>query len=209
MSRPSDSALECPYCIQDTFVAPSEVLLFSHIRLVHSLDPNFNIQCSLEGCSRTFNHFRTYQNHLLTHRTASNKEQEQDSLDMGTEDPNVSFEHDHSGIFLNTDLQSYAAKWILKTSETRSLTRAATLGIVEDVSDLIDVVSQSLKSQIRQILNSSGVDQEITSMVEDVFSCSATKPFGGLTSFHQQLQYYRNHFNLIVCSDYYYYGVNS
>jgi len=30
------------------------------------------------------------------------------------------------------DFKEYAAKWILKISETRSLTRAATLGIVQD-----------------------------------------------------------------------------
>ena len=58
----------CPYCVKDDFTAPSEVLLLTNIRVVHSLDPNFTIQCSVNGCNRTFKNFRTYQNHRLTHR---------------------------------------------------------------------------------------------------------------------------------------------
>lgn len=46
----------------------------------------------------------------------------------------------------------FAAKWILKTGETRSLTRKATLGIVEDVSDLVDFVTHSLKQQTQNAL---------------------------------------------------------
>ena len=42
-----------------------------------------------------------------------------------------------------TDMQSYAAKWILKTRETQSLTRSATQGVVEDVQDLISFVTQT------------------------------------------------------------------
>lgn len=34
------------------------------------------------------------------------------------------------------DLKKYAAKWILKTSETRNLTRQATIDIIEDTSFL-------------------------------------------------------------------------
>ena len=36
------------------------------------------------------------------------------------------------------DVKSFIAKWLLKTSETRSLTRTASTGIVEDVGALID-----------------------------------------------------------------------
>ena len=49
-------------------------------------------------------------------------------------------------------LKAFGAKWILRTSETRYLTRKATVGMVEDVSDLIEVVSQSLHDQIHAVL---------------------------------------------------------
>ena len=47
-------AFPCPYCATEEFAAPSEKLLLNHIRLVHSHDPDFSIQCSHPGCSRTF-----------------------------------------------------------------------------------------------------------------------------------------------------------
>ena len=43
----------------------------------------------------------------------------------------------------SSEIQSYAAKWILKTSEMKSLTRTATLGAVEDMSDLGSVTKRS------------------------------------------------------------------
>ena len=52
-------ALICPYCVGDEFTSPSEALLLSHVRLVHSMDPNFRIQCSVDSCSRTFNNSKT------------------------------------------------------------------------------------------------------------------------------------------------------
>ena len=47
------------------------------------------------------------------------------------------FEHNSPDVHSISDFKEYAGKWILKT---RSLTRAATLGIVQDVSYLIDDV---------------------------------------------------------------------
>ncbi len=75
---------------------------------VHSLDPSFNIQCSCRS-------------HLLTHNR-------DESSFLISEESNH-----HIDWWLQSSLphprKSYCAKWILKTSETRSLTRRATLGI--------------------------------------------------------------------------------
>lgn len=168
---------------------------------MHSLDPNFSIQCSLDGCSRTFKNFRTYQNHRLTHRPRALDEPPATEIyeDLGENDPHP-FETDSTCPYIPSDseMQSYAAKGILKTSEMRSLTRTATLGVVEDVSDLVEFVGQSLKDQVCHELTSTGVDSTIVSRVDEIFKGFIVKPFEGLTSFHQQLQYYRRHFNLIV-----------
>ena len=63
----------CPYCNEEEFSAPNEILLMGHIRGVHSLYPNFSLQCSKDGCERTFRNFRTYQNHLLSHKKKKRK----------------------------------------------------------------------------------------------------------------------------------------
>lgn len=188
----------CPYCTNAPFSAPSEVLLSTHVRLVHSSDPNFSIQCS---CWRTFSNFRTYQNHRRSHST-----------NMPTSIWNLQSFHTPD-VELNvaqplsvspvgppspTDITAFSAKWILKTCETRCLTRKATVGIVQDVSDLLFSVSQSLQDQVHAILSSNNVEPMIISEVKDVLDGHATSPFEGLTTFHQQLQYYRDHFGLIV-----------
>lgn len=200
----------CPYCTED-FIAPSEVLLLTHIRLVHSLDPNFSIQCNKDGCSRTFTNFRTYQNHCLKHDPNLLSNVRGDGCELDSE-PMASSNSGHdvttaavhapslasSQLPTTAEMQTFAAKWILKTSETRSLTRTATLGIVEDVSDLVDFVAHNLKQQTQSALAAKGVDKSTISTLDEVFSSCVTKPFEGLTSFHQQLQYYRSHFNFIV-----------
>ena len=180
--------MHCPYCVEDDFTAPSEALLLTHIRLVHSLDPNFSVQCSFDGCSRTFKNFRTYQNHRLTHRPraldvppATEIPEDLGEIPFPPETASASY----PCIPSNSEMQSYAAKWILKTSEMRSLTRTATLGVVEDVSDLVEFVSQSLKDQVCHELISTGVDSMIISKVEEIFKGFIVKLFEGLTSFHQ------------------------
>lgn len=177
-------------------MAPSEVLLLNHIRLVHSCDPNFSIQCSFPGCSRTFKNFRTYQNHRCYHR----HQHVEECSTYGSDD----FESEIETELCMTpavqlpDLQTYAAQWILKTRESRYLTRAATQGVIEDVQDLLSVISQSMETQTRAVLCESGIDFDSVPNLERVFSGPATKPFEGVSSFHQQMQYYRKHFNLVV-----------
>lgn len=191
----------CSYCSSTTgqFTAPSEAFLLSHVRLVHSLDPNFTIQCTRDDCSRTFRNFRTYQNHILTHQPSESchGDFEDDTLSLPSVDNDENFDEVSPYLPTAEDMQSFAARWILKTSETRSLTRAATIGIVQDVADMVTCVVQCLLSQAQNLLGESGID---SSRLEDIFSSHVTQPFRGLTSFRNQLQYYRKHFELIVSS---------
>ena len=189
----------CPYCPEDEFIAPSWTLLLTHIRLVHSLDPNVSIQCSIDGCSRTFTNFRTYQNHQRTYHSIITNSSDQsvsdhDNQEFWNTDSNL--EMYTSSLETAVDMRSFSARWILKTSETRSLTWRATLGIVADVSDMVDFVVESLRTQTNSVLSNAGVD--LLSKVNEVFNSSNTRPFEGLTSFHHQLQYYKDYFNFIV-----------
>lgn len=96
------------------------------------------------------------------------------------------------------DIQSFTARWILKTSETRSLTRAATIGIVADAADMVTYVVQCLLSETRSLLAENEIDSSIMSRLSDIFSSPVTEPYRGLSSFCNQLQYFRKHFGLIV-----------
>ena len=147
MARTSHS---CSYCFD--FVAPTMKRLLRHVKLVHSQEPGFKIQCSYPHCSKSFSNYRTYQNHLIRHCRQKSREQtglrEYSNEDNSNEEGHIeehgnpneevqSLEAPASTENIADDVRNFCAKWILKTSELRKLTRNASLGIVEDVSDLI------------------------------------------------------------------------
>lgn len=200
----SSERFVCSYC-PDYYVAISESILLSHIRLVHSSEPGFSIQCSANGCSRTFTNFRTYQNHRLTHRTSPDAHLAGTALPDRIVDHSMISEPEYVSTVGSSEenssinIPSFVARWLLKTTETRSLTRAASVGIVEDVSHLMDFVIQQLHSQTCDVLTSNGVETTTIAQIKEIFSSDYTKPFEGLTTFYQQLQYYQRHFNFVVC----------
>ena len=46
---------------------PTLKKLLQHIRLSHSDEELFSIQCSFQGCCRSFNNLRTFQNHVYAY----------------------------------------------------------------------------------------------------------------------------------------------
>jgi len=112
----------------------------------------------------------------------------------GTSTNNTSPHHTPAAV----DIQRFSAKWILKTRETRSLTRAATQGVIEDVDDLVSFVTHTLESQTHSALRTCGIDPSSVPGLDNVFHGPVTKPFEGLKSFHQQLQYCRSNFSIVV-----------
>ena len=59
----------CPICA--TFVAPNLPYLLSHLRLVHSHDPRFNVTCGLDGCAYTARSFSALYSHIYRKHQAS------------------------------------------------------------------------------------------------------------------------------------------
>lgn len=57
---------KCPMC---TFKATSLSLVISHIRTVHSSDPNFRVPCGLDGCATTSKSFPAFYSHIYRHHT--------------------------------------------------------------------------------------------------------------------------------------------
>ena len=173
----------CSY-YPEGYSAPSKALLLSHIRLTHSNDTNFTIQCSSGGCSRTFTNFRTYQNHRWRHRVEMLPLPIEDSANdfsdesTGTSTNNTSPHHSPAAV----DIQRLTAKWILKTRETRSLTWAATQGVIEGVHHLVSFVTHTLESQTHSVLRTCGIDPSSVPGLDNVFHGPVTKPFEGLKS---------------------------
>lgn len=201
----SATCISCPYC--EAFTAPSQRLLERHIRVTHYQDPGFKIKCNHVSCCRVFTNYRTYQNHLLKHKKDDNTTRLADDLPEGsnaTEDissaADDSVPEDNDDNLLNLDLTNFCAKWILRISETRKLTRTATVGIVQDVSDLLMEVSACIKEQVRKCLQENEINFEAIRGMNDVFSSDNVyiSPFSHLSTFQQQLAYYKEHYHFIV-----------
>ena len=77
------------------------------------------------------------------------------------------------------------------TSETRSLSRATILGIIEDVSGLIDDVVQQIQIEVNSVLRNQHVYPSQIEGLDSAFTGKYAKPFEGLTTFYQQLQFFR------------------
>lgn len=61
MASRSVSQKLCPMC---TFEAPSVNAILSHVRAVHSHDPNFLVTCGLGGCGTTSRSFSALYSHV-------------------------------------------------------------------------------------------------------------------------------------------------
>ena len=55
--------VNCPLC-ESQFATVS--IFMTHLKIVHSNEPNFCIQCNMQGCQRTFRNFYTFRNHTYS-----------------------------------------------------------------------------------------------------------------------------------------------
>ena len=61
--------LVCPLCVTPPFGTVG--MLLRHIRITHADSDNFCIQCTLQGCCRTFRSFLSYRTHIYRHHRHS------------------------------------------------------------------------------------------------------------------------------------------
>ena len=199
----------CSYCpCSEQFCAPSQKLLERHIKLAHTHEPGFRIKCSHLSCSRFFTNYRTYQNHLRLHK--SGPEDEGNNIEhevsrgcigeIDSEIMEVQNNCENADTEISPNLTDYCARWILKTSETRKLTRVATVGIVEDVSELVKEVVSCVETQVKGCLENGGINFTSIPGLCDIFSHNneVVTPLSPLMTFHQQLMYYKRNYNFIV-----------
>lgn len=104
-------------------------------------------------------------------------------------------------VLTREDLRRSNAQWILKVGETRRLSRAATVGIVQDVADLVGDLVLGLKHELYRVLFSNGVNPSSLDGLSELFRPTSLypSPFEGLTTFHQQLQQFKLNFDFVVC----------
>ena len=60
-------SLQQRLCCLCSFEAPTIAQLLSHLRLVHSSDPRFSVQCGINGCTVTCKSFPSLYSHVYRH----------------------------------------------------------------------------------------------------------------------------------------------
>lgn len=192
--------VNCVYC---DFRSPSEQLLLVHIRQVHSNDPNFRIECDIEQCRRMFTNYRSYINHIRHHAKQSenmNKENGEDNDDNENNNDEDGSGEEHITNYTEQpnyfNMKDFSAKWILKASESRCLTRTALLGILDYVSEMVQIIVDNIHRDVQQLFET---DSSMIGQVDEIFHQPYVKPFLRLETFHLQLQYYKKYFSYVVC----------
>ena len=106
-------------------------------------------------------------------------------LELGNED--ITSSDLHCSEVTSETLKDHVAKWILKTGETRCLTRSAMSGIVGDVSDITELIVSDLQCQVTSFLSSSGCSADVIQGCTTIFQQIYQQPFLNLDSFYLQM----------------------
>jgi hypothetical protein len=169
--------LSCPFgCTVPLYKVQN---LLSHIRLHHANEPHFIIQCSLQGCSRSFKKFETYRNHVYKFHSGSIFSD--NSIDYRGVDDNhlhlsqsndetcaesfeVSFDQDDQGSSINytASLQRAAAIVLLKNRENHRLPLSVMDSIVTDFQSLFNECILLAQSEVSEILKKGNVDESVS-----------------------------------------------
>lgn len=133
------AGLSCPLC----GIHQSKDLsnLMRHISLFHADEPNFHIDCTLQGCRRTFKNYHTYRNHIYAfHGTSTGElylQPDETVLVPSTDsDTDCSLNGNNQEVL---PIQRSAALWTLKVRDGYCLPQSTTECIIKDVDSLYKV----------------------------------------------------------------------
>ena len=210
--------INCPLCL-------GRFETISHIRLTHADAENFILQCNLQNCKRTFTKFSSYRNHIYNYHDLGalvsqeeNRFEDQEytltnctcggiaeSYDMEDEPTYICSDQDilvPSSVQLEPqDIQKSAATWILKIRECHQIPLSVMDCIIADTQSLFNLALYQISEHIDAIMKSGNVDNSIVRNVLSELNVSSS-PYGNM--FHhlqtqaQQMQYFRDEFNLVV-----------
>lgn len=105
-------------------------------------------------------------------------------------------------MFSREDLERIAASWILKIKERHKLPTSVMLGIIEDVTELFQVLLENLRITVVQDLRKLGIPDQAINKISSNFCGKSTlnfsRPFQGLDTAFLQSKYFRKHFFMVV-----------
>lgn len=127
-----------------------------------------------------------------------------DNVEEATSEQEMDFEDSQYSSSVDTtveeELQRVAAQWILKIKETCKLTQSAMDNIIEGVTDFHNFMLSKIHIVLKKALNSLHIDMDDIPQLKQVFECDSpfTRPFTGVETSYQQLNYYKSQLGLVV-----------
>lgn len=190
--------VECWIC--HSFAAPSLKAIIRHIGSVHSNDPNFNVCCGIQGCSRRYKNYHSFRRHFYRkhHNSTVTRNNTTYSNDLSTEDED---ENASSGIhddlheaILNPNINKQRALFVLKTKEVHKVSQTALNGLLGDVTLLFQRHMDIFTKEIKVLLDSSNYPELLSFLQKQ----QMIDPFEGLHSKFLQEKFFHNHLGLVV-----------
>lgn len=235
----------CRVC--GSFASPTFAAVMRHIGSTHAADEQLVLVCPVQGCTREdpYSNFESFRSHVyrkhrgvlrglsvvnaegynscqVTAEDTSGTEaiDYEDVLESGEADCSL---EDVETLPSDGDMQSDAARFLLKTREERKITQSAVDGVVKDVTELWDKAMKQVHCTRMCMLVEccikyclliarmfySGVIQkrmkleeklaespEALVAVRSVFDEGSL--FAGIETYHKQQKFYRERFGLLV-----------
>ena len=215
----SSSAKQCSLC---SYFSPSLSQHVSHLRLVHSQDPNFFVKCGIEGCSSHFSTFAAFNTHIYRHHRSalgliqtervsntpefSGEEESESDLqnldpqfvpdasvfDQGDEDLQPSCTYIH-------DCQKESnAKFVLGLAEGHCVSDAAVQYVIDGCRKVSAQTAAHIQEVVKNKLSELEVDTSVIEHVHQKIDDRFVDPFDGLGTPYLRDKYFKEHFHYLV-----------
>ena len=188
--------LFCSLC--DNFQSHSHHLMLKHIRTAHENDPNFMVYCTI--CSKSERKWSSLMKHLQGHHkdvdTQSHSTLEDIVIDDGDSDTRSDIQlTDTAGDSIHFQ-KSESALFLLRATKELSLTHSAVDHLCEFSQSFVEKVARKIHDNVIGFLEASNVDG-LREGISEV--CDIGVMFAGLYTQKNREDYYKTHFNFVVC----------
>ena len=95
-------------------------------------------------------------------------------------------------------IQRAVALWILKSRELHKIPVSVMDGVAKDLQSIFDAMTESIRSTLHSILTEAANLTEAKAQINTYMSGGNFNILQGLHSQSAQIEYFRNHLNLIV-----------
>ena len=202
-------AFRCCYC--SSFAGNTFKRLLSHIKFIHSHEPNFTIACG--DCGQSFQKFNSFKSHIQRKHNANILADHRQENEVEIEDDddlhaNSSDEEDRAEDVVEEEeprkfvdeMTRFLALFLLKHKEENQLSQRGIDEILDSTGEVVESCLEQLKGEVTTCLERNGVAVADMQGLSDVLQqpCIFTQARQPLINEYQQLQYFKNNFDLVV-----------